>query len=439
MANVVTAEQYCRDVRAQIADPELKEITIVIGNMAGDLDSCVGSIGAAYWLGRREETQHGGRHSVALPVLPFPRADFRLRRDAVRLFRECGFELDTDEAPAAVAHLDEVDWAGLTARGVTISGALVDHNSRSDIPALSGRVRYIIDHHKVEDPPQHPEASIVVVDSTVASACTLIAELLLQRQALDAAPVESTANVTGADVDQVLPSDLRGLLLATIRVDARNFEAEPPKHNARDLAMSSALESGFKTPCVDADGILSPGKWAAALLAQRYDVSDLAFNDLVRLDMKEVRGGMRGTVGVPSIFDTVAGASSRTDGKGIGPALAAVCKARGWGMAVCICNEDGGRKGLVVAAPSGAAAQAEALVEVLRAAPEGIPADILDTPLYRNQGVSDPGGFQLEDEWTEGGAAGCTTTPFVKAMSMRSSITRKTVLPIVLAFVEGRL
>ena len=87
---------------------------VYIGNAAGDLDTIVSSLTAAFV---REQLPAGdlgaasgapgapgaaGAPEAALhvPVLPFARADFRLRQDAALLFAHCGFEMDGQVRPS---------------------------------------------------------------------------------------------------------------------------------------------------------------------------------------------------------------------------------------------------------------------------------------------------------------------------------------------------
>ncbi|KAJ1629027.1 hypothetical protein T492DRAFT_131578 [Pavlovales sp. CCMP2436] len=52
--------------------------TLVVGNMAGDLDTIVSSIVVAFC--RHAAAQAASSGSLVVPVIPFPRAEFRLRQ-----------------------------------------------------------------------------------------------------------------------------------------------------------------------------------------------------------------------------------------------------------------------------------------------------------------------------------------------------------------------
>ena len=95
-----------RAKRSFLAGPAAGEprALVYIGNAAGDLDTIVSSLTAAFV----REQQPGGsgapgapggapgapEAALHVPVLPFARADFRLRQDASLLLAHCGFELD---------------------------------------------------------------------------------------------------------------------------------------------------------------------------------------------------------------------------------------------------------------------------------------------------------------------------------------------------------
>ena len=95
-----------RAKRSFLAGPAAGEprALVYIGNAAGDLDTIVSSLTAAFV--REQQTSGSGapgapggapgapEAALHVPVLPFARADFRLRQDASLLLAHCGFELD---------------------------------------------------------------------------------------------------------------------------------------------------------------------------------------------------------------------------------------------------------------------------------------------------------------------------------------------------------
>ena len=72
---------------------DLPEIVLCVGNEAGDLDTIVSALAVAFFETFNEvQKQHiaGERRKLYVPLAPFHRADFRLRRDAVLLFEQVG-------------------------------------------------------------------------------------------------------------------------------------------------------------------------------------------------------------------------------------------------------------------------------------------------------------------------------------------------------------
>ena len=188
-----------------------------IGNIAGDLDSIVSAVCLAFLEAAQPQAP------VVAPLLPFDREDFRLRQDADLLFRHCGLGFDSAGAVEDLIYLDEVAAPGEAWRrgSAALGVALVDHNRIAPgVAALLGdRVVAIVDHHADES--AHLEAAesgegcgaldavrrVRLVDAAAGSACSLVANLF-HEQLGDA------------------PSELCVLLLATIAVDTRGFDAK---------------------------------------------------------------------------------------------------------------------------------------------------------------------------------------------------------------------
>lgn len=130
-----------RAKRTFLAGPAAGEprALVYIGNAAGDLDTIVSSLTAAFV--REQQPGDSGAPGGApgapeaalhVPVLPFARADFRLRQDASLLFAHCGFELDGQGAPSELLFWDEVsaELAGAW-RAAGLGLVLTDHNALS--------------------------------------------------------------------------------------------------------------------------------------------------------------------------------------------------------------------------------------------------------------------------------------------------------------------
>mmetsp|Transcript_32317 Transcript_32317/g.80454 ORF Transcript_32317/g.80454 Transcript_32317/m.80454 type:complete len:267 (-) Transcript_32317:156-956(-) len=169
--------------------------TLVVGNMAGDLDTIVSSIVVAFC--RHAAAQAASSGSLVVPVIPFPRAEFRLRQDAAALFKHCAFELDGEGAPPELLFWDELSDAvigqwrdadgGSSGRAVGAAAqeafelVLTDHNQLDSSMAkrLGARVVCIVDHHA--DSGAHSDTVpqyMRTVDSAAGSASSLVSELL---------------------------------------------------------------------------------------------------------------------------------------------------------------------------------------------------------------------------------------------------------------------
>src|SRR5690348_255439 len=93
-----------------------KNIVFVMGNEAGDLDTICSSILYAFSLSQTLRNDYCPQNPTSchnpdstmadagsvtmgyVPLMPFVRADFRLRRDAVWVFRQAGFAMRPDES-----------------------------------------------------------------------------------------------------------------------------------------------------------------------------------------------------------------------------------------------------------------------------------------------------------------------------------------------------
>lgn len=201
--------------------------TLVLGNMAGDLDTMVSSVVTAYTRhlaslepARTEPTVHS---PLVVPLMPFARREFRLRQDAVALFGHCGFTFDAEGAPPELLFADELTDAAIAAwhAAALLAAAapggpsaepgtplaepfqliLTDHN-RLDA-ATGARLRTatvvaILDHHSDEG--RHAELSGTerLIDVSAGSACSLVFERLDFPALLAAAAAAGGAGGGGA-------------------------------------------------------------------------------------------------------------------------------------------------------------------------------------------------------------------------------------------------
>ena len=80
---------------AQAAEPvKAGGLQFVFGNDAGDMDSVVSALGAAFLLATVASTGGGGGSKLVCPLITFRRDEFRLRGDSVALFKAAGWTFD---------------------------------------------------------------------------------------------------------------------------------------------------------------------------------------------------------------------------------------------------------------------------------------------------------------------------------------------------------
>jgi inorganic pyrophosphatase/exopolyphosphatase len=172
---------YLADSLRALQQPSPVRVLAVLGNEAGDADSCVCAIGMARLLAHvapPEDTR------VIVPVLSVPRADFALQLDRLHLLRRAGLRGSGEGVcwrPSDVAFVDDVDLAGLHAQG-RLDLCLVDHNRLSDpLAGLAACVRLMVDHHV--DECQHPSVSGDArrVEVGIGSCASLVTEQLAAR------------------------------------------------------------------------------------------------------------------------------------------------------------------------------------------------------------------------------------------------------------------
>lgn len=266
-------------------------LQICVGNEAGDLDSIVSSIAISFLKNAlHQHTTTTTTTTRAIPLMPFPRSEFRLRRDAVYLFSLVGFQFDeTSESPVELIFSDELERAleedAAASEQPVLQLILTDHNKRTieHSKLTNVRVVEIVDHHA--DSGDHPNVvgSDRNIVSGLASACTLVAESLLQ------------ARVS-------IPNELSLLLAATIILDARNWD--PSKTTARDREAYEALLGAMKKiPEGNTYRDVMDRLYERTSKA-RFDVSCLQFDDLLKLDYKDCLSTVAGSIkcGIASIM-----------------------------------------------------------------------------------------------------------------------------------------
>ncbi|MFU8896392.1 MAG: DHHA2 domain-containing protein [Gammaproteobacteria bacterium] len=251
--------QYLRDAKT-ISD-EGRTTRFVLGNESADLDSMAAAVGYAYFA--TEVAPDGGAPFV--PLINVPRADYKLRTEAVFLFSSVGITADL------LTFIDEVDLDALQA-GDGLELILVDHNVLSAAQgALADAVGGVVDHHKDEG--EFAGLALRIVEP-VGSACTLVAERLLSR---NAAAVEA---------------GLAQLLVGTILLDTVNLSSDAGRTTAKDVETATRLLS-----ICGADR----KELFERLQFEKFNVAALDTSDLLRKDYKEFEfGGVR--CGIASVL-----------------------------------------------------------------------------------------------------------------------------------------
>lgn len=228
-----------------------KEVWVVMGNEAADLDSMASAACLAWQLAGKNR-QAG---TVFLPFIPIPREDFRLRTEATFLFSEAGLS-ETD-----LFFSDDVSLEALGKKG-TLRLVLVDHNKPGKaFAAFLPNVAGVVDHH--QDEGLFPALKDRTIEP-VGSACTLVAEKILAEGMAD------------------IPSDVALLLAGTILLDTVNLDPKAGRVTPKDDAVVRAL-------------LPIAGKSQQALFDrlqfEKFNVVSLSTFDLLRKDYKEYSAG----------------------------------------------------------------------------------------------------------------------------------------------------
>jgi len=220
-----------------------KNITIVIGNEAADLDSMASSVAYAYYLSLSGVN--------AIPVMNIPRNDFALRTEAVYLFGESSISSET------LLFLDDVDFDEISDAG-NLAMVLVDHNvPGSGLASYEKSVKEILDHHVDE---KKYSAETVVDIRPVGSAATIVAERFILNN------------------ENEIDSNVGKLLLGTILLDTVNLDKEAGRVTDDDTKIANKLIA-----LTNLDQQILFDK----LQFEKFNVSSLGSYDLLRKDYKE--------------------------------------------------------------------------------------------------------------------------------------------------------
>ena len=216
---------------------------VILGNEAADLDSMASSIAYGYLL----NLQSVG--DTVLPVMPIPRADIKLRTEAVCVFREAGILLDD------IVFFDDVEFDKLMAAGTGL--ILLDHNRLAlSLERYKSNVVGVIDHHSDEGFYRD------------------IAPRIIQL-------VGSTASLIGVEFQKAgikIPKQLAILLFGTILLDTVNLD----KSVGRVTEIDSTIAELLSLLCP-----LSRHDFFDIIQREKFNVAGLSTADLLRKDYKE--------------------------------------------------------------------------------------------------------------------------------------------------------
>ena len=417
-----------------------KSCVVCVGNSAGDVDSIVSAVAAAYLF-----------QGVAL--VRFPREEFAMRRDAVALMKACGFVSSRDDGS-----VDELIYEKEVPKNMeNVKVALTDHNVL-DSSLVSADVVAIFDHHADEG--EHLDAVPRDVDASAGSTCSLLGERLILEQKLQALlrnrekkppPKELLALVAGAAIldtrgfdankNKFSRRDVRVVNGLLDILEDKDFEKLPtPENNTKDeeddLRVYEKSLNRLRTRklpeplCSVADKSLQTVVDLSDFLGEaRHDVHDLTASQLLRMDYKRATvvdsNDTSFDIGVAGVLVALPTFSSKAEN--IASLLAALAEEKNLAVVFAMTAKHKKKKAILyyVADKTLPPTFNDALETALRALPTGLPEHLGQLPLFKSQNILDSG-FLLE-EFKD-------LAPQVRYSTFPHTITRKTMLPTLIHF-----
>ncbi|XP_023223877.1 uncharacterized protein LOC111625080 [Centruroides sculpturatus] len=235
---------------------QLKQVHVVLGNEACDLDSVVSTLVTAY-LFQNLNLAFG---IIVFPVINVPREDLRIRTEVTYFLTKLNIPLDL------LICKDEFDFERLHNDG-NLSVILVDHNVLAPSDSfLETSVIRIIDHHVQEN---IVKDKYDVTIELVGSCATLVAEKVF----------EKLPDILDTQI-LMINSYTTFIYLGTIIFDTVCLNENAKRVTSKDMEIASKLESLLKD--VNKEEIFQEIKKA------KFDVSDLTFDELLRKDLKVI-------------------------------------------------------------------------------------------------------------------------------------------------------
>lgn len=216
-----------------------------MGNEAADLDSIVSAVSYAWYLHLSNISQS------YFPFINIPKDDFKLRTEAVCLFKEAGINYNY------LLYAEDVDLEKINNDG-NLKLILVDHNKLAySQSGLVNCIDTILDHHADEN--FYPDSAVTDI-RPVGSASTIIAEFFFK------------------DQNESVMGSLGTLLLGTILLDTVNLDPSAGRATDDDF---KAVETLVEITDLDSEKLFKK------LQFEKYNVSSFGSYDLLRKDYKE--------------------------------------------------------------------------------------------------------------------------------------------------------
>ena len=238
-----TISDYLANIQAKLTNNRTK--TIVLGNEAADLDSMASSLAYSYLLSKQN---HNSDHNI-IPVLPIPRADFKLRTEAVYVFKKAKIDI------SQLVFIDELNMAATLANNGKL--ILVDHNKLAASLPYDHQVTAIIDHHFDEN--HYPNITSKIIEMVGSTASLITLEI-------------------NKNHSHLLDQRLATLLMATILLDTVNLSPKAQRVTPIDTQAANILLA--KWP-INQELLFSK------TLEAKFNINALSSYDLLRKDYKQ--------------------------------------------------------------------------------------------------------------------------------------------------------
>jgi len=238
-----TMLSWLRSIRQTLPRLQLPDtgVTLVLGNMACDLDSGVSSIVMAY----HRSTTIPNR--TVIPVLNIPSQDFPLKTELVAALQDVGVGGDH------LVYRDDIDLKSIN----DLQLILVDHNVLAgDDLKYQDKVVEIIDHHEIET-----ELPSAIIEKVGSCASLVLREILKE-------------NTIFAEKECFL------LVLQTILIDTVNLDPEAKKVTEEDIKIVKRCEETL--------GVVDKTSMFTKLSEAKTKVDHLNAKQLLRRDFKTI-------------------------------------------------------------------------------------------------------------------------------------------------------